>query len=398
VSKPVLLARHHNLGVVSVEAGDSGDVMVVWGDSRPGVLRQYVQRRSPGGVWAEPYRFVVDGDGGGECTSVAVDRRGTATLVYNDAAGFYSSRLMAIRQSRSGTWSGPELLAEGTHLHDCLSDVDADGRVAVAWADNRPDDVSSATVVQATSWNGRSWAPVTDLSAVDGFNTPALVSVDTSGTTTVVWGEYGLHSVSTAHRPRGGGWSRVEMVPAPAGTPMFMDAAADDAGDVAVAWSTHNDAWLVRRHAGSTAWSAPALVSDSRFAAAFPQVALDGQGRATMVWEFGPRRPHGYKVMQTSRLPFAAPRVDAARIDHAGTRLVLRLSEDARVTLSWRRTGSDDVVATRKLWLDAGRSTVPLRERMGGQTLAPGRHVLEVDARNVMGVAALERLVLRIAG
>ena len=66
------------VGPVSVSAGDAGDVVVVWGDySTPHVLRHYVRRRSPAGVWTKAVALPVDADTPSFCSTAAIDGDGT---------------------------------------------------------------------------------------------------------------------------------------------------------------------------------------------------------------------------------------------------------------------------------------------------------------------------------
>jgi hypothetical protein len=186
--------------------------------------------------------------------------------------------------------------------------VDAAGDAVALWTDDDIPAIQSATLPF-----GGTWSAVQTISAA-GASSPQL-AVDPAGKVIAVWIRFdpvsGVSRAEASTLQIGGQWT----------TPVFLSAVGENAFDPAVAidrcgnaiaaWSRYNGSADVvqvsQLLAGATSWSTPVDLSDGLNNAVFAQLAFDGAGDASVVWEaFIPNA-----VIQARSYPFGAQFVAA---------------------------------------------------------------------------------------
>jgi PKD domain len=173
--------------------------------------------------------------------------------------------------------------------------VDARGDSVAVW--QRPDGGGNNVVQAAVRPPGGGWQTTpTNLASCFFFATNPEVAVDLAGDAIAVWmcaTNVGAHIfVDAATRPAGGTWSQPVQLSdsstATGGDAKDPQVALDSDGDATVVWlqgSGGADVFIqaAQRPAGGT-WTAPVGLTATDGSVQTPQVAMDPQGDATAVW------------------------------------------------------------------------------------------------------------------
>jgi hypothetical protein len=285
-----------------------------------------------------------------ESPSVSVDSAGNATAMWRRYRGGKLIYESAVRQV-GGPWSAPSRFFGG--LEDAYGlqiAVDPLGNETAIWGRHvgRSWVVQSATRSVAGSWS----APVA-LSASGAFD--ALVAAGPEGNVTAVWlleREEGWRSVvQSATRSAGGNWSAPVSLSPPRMAARSPQIALDPQGGATVVWEEeYSGAIESSTRSPGGIWSAPVTLSANRVRAAWPQVAVDSQGNATAVWAgavFSGGRPQSHRI-QTATRPAGGSWSAPASISKPGHRHVqdpqIAVSPQGEATAIWQRSNGDYLV------------------------------------------------------
>lgn len=204
-------------------------------------------------------------------------------------AGCLAAGLVASPASAASGWSRPVNVSEVVRIGEesPLLRVDSAGNATAVWQRYRNGKLIYESAVGGA---GRRWSTSSTLFAgLEGAH-GLQIAVDPLGNETAVWGRRAGRSwvVQSATRSVDGVWSTpVTLSAAGAGSALV---AAGPEGNVTAVWLLEREeGWrsvvqsATRSADGS--WSAPVALSPPRKAARSPQIALDPQGGATVVWE-----------------------------------------------------------------------------------------------------------------
>lgn len=248
---------------------------------------------------------------GGSMQDVAVDAQDNATAIWVDWAEHEGEPeiLEAATRAAGGGWSAPVQLSQaGEQPLSPKVVVNPDGDAAVIWVGYG--NGSKEVVYAATRPAGGAWSQPVALSDVNGYSAEPDIAIDPQGNATAVWttgpqNQYGF--VQTATHPAGGAWSQ----PAPLSDETAAAAAphivADSEGDLTAIWDLGGEEGIIQsktRPAGG-AWSSQAVdVSGEDGLSSNPQIAVDGQGNVTAVWQQKdvPGGSGFHYLVQTARL------------------------------------------------------------------------------------------------
>ena len=425
-----------------VVVDSSGSTTVVW--RRQNELdfdRLVIQAstRPAGGTWSVPTNVSAAG-GSANTPRIDLDPAGNITAVWDWWNGSNYIVQAAFRPA-GGTWSASsDLTAPGQSARDAAVAVDAAGNATAVWYRSN----GSHNVIQAaTRPVGGAWSAPTSLSAPGQDARDPRIVVDPHGNATSIWRRNdGTHSiVQAARRPAGGVWSAATDLSAPGQDSFAPELAVDDAGNAIAVWARDDGAQSIIQARGldavgptvsSLAIPATAVAETP---VAFSIGAADTWSTVTSTtWDFGDGGTasgasvtHTYAsagtrtvtvtladavgntTQRTGVVAVAPPAVVAPEITglklkpkhleingpkrKTRTTLVVRLSEDARVTVTVKRKGATGKQARQKVvlrkGLDAGRSKLRLTskqlKRKLGTRFEPGRYKLTVKASNTAG-------------
>jgi hypothetical protein len=300
--------------------------------------------------WSHPTNVSGVVSIGEEAPLLNVDSAGNATVVWQRYRGGKLGYESAARQA-GGPWSTPARFFGG--LEDAYGlriAVDALGNETAVWERH----LGRSWVVQsATRSGGGSWSVPVTLSAAGADS--ALVAVGPEGNVTAVWllvREEGWRSVvQSATRSPEGIWSAPVSLSAPRKAARSPQIALDPQGGATVVWEEDFTGAIessTRSSAGT--WSAPVSISARGVGGAWPQVAVDSQGNATAVWAGAINsgsRGREYRIQTASRPPggsWSAP----VSISKPGHRHVqdpqIAVDPQGEATAIWQRSNGSYLV------------------------------------------------------
>ena len=290
-----------SVGRLRIAVDGQGDAMAVWQSEDgkvEGGVSSYEARtafRPADGVWQAPETLSPYGQSA-EDADVVFDARGDAFAVWEAYSssvpeGDAHFSIQAAFRPVGSAWQAPVDLspveAPGGE-HPWLA-VDAQGDAMVSW--NR----GAGPVQEAFRPAGGAWQAPVDLTQGSAEGDFAQVAFDKQGDALAMWQGDGLQS---AFMPAGGTW----QPPSTVGSELVAgsDFAVDGRGDAVAVW----DSWTERvpvasRCAGGVQagwggeWQAPVDLSEEdpseswRWEPYEPQVAIDEQGDAVVVWSRG---------------------------------------------------------------------------------------------------------------
>jgi hypothetical protein len=237
------------------------------------------------------------------------------------------------------TWLVPtNLSAAGQNASAPRIAVDQQGDAVAVWErSNGSNDVVQASVRPV---GAGAWQPAVDLSAAGANTQYATVGSDARGDAVAVWQSYDgtEYTVWAAIRPVATGtWQTPVQLSALGVFTMTPQVAVDPQGDAIVVWTYYDDidhhffVQADRRLAGG-GWEAPVQLSAFGQHAQNPQVAFDAQGDAVVVWD---RYDGSHRIVQASRLKAGGPvwevpiNLSAAGEDATGEQVALDSQGDA---------------------------------------------------------------------
>jgi hypothetical protein len=322
---------------------------------------------------------------GEESPVVSVESAGNVTAVWQRYRGGKLTYESAVRQA-GGPWSAPSRFSGD--LEDAYGlqiAVDPLGNVTAIWVRR----VGRSWVVQsATRSVGGSWSMPVTLSPA-GAGSP-LVAAGPDGNVTAVWileREEGRRSViQGATQSAGGIWSAPVTLSPPRKAARSPQIALDPQGGATVVWDQVFSGVIESstRSSGGI-WSAPVTLSGNGAWTDWPQVAVDSQGNATAVW--ASRASNGRRIqsrgIQAATRPAGGTWSAPVSISKTGRRIVqdpqIVVSPQGEATAIWQRSNGIDLVvqgATRPAGGGWSRPVdITTGHRRGGQNLQ-----LEVDS------------------
>lgn len=297
--------------------------------------------------WSRPVNVTGAMSFGEESPLLSVDSAGNATAVWQRHHGGKLIYQSAVRQA-GGPWSTPSRffgdLEEGFGLQVAVDPLGNETaifgrRAARSWV------VQSAARSVGGIWS----APVT-LSAAGAGS--ALVAAGPEGNVTAVWlleREEGWRSVvQSATRSPGGIWSAPVNLSSPRRAARSPQIAIDPQGGATVVWEAeYSDAIESSTRSSEGIWSAPITLSANGMGGAWPQVAVDSQGNATAVWAGWASTGHRIQI-QTATRPAGGTWSAPVSISKTGHRHVqdpqIAVGPGGEATVIWQRSNGSYLV------------------------------------------------------
>ena len=285
---------------IQVATDAAGNAMVVYRRQGGGGAPAYAHRYEVGGSWTLATN--LDDDFVGDLPQLAMDPDGNVMAVWQRVA--FSPVLAARRYDvMSATWGDLELIDPSVSAlpRTARAAADTQGNVFVVW---QP---FGDQFIFAKRWDAgsQSWGPTQTINDDSWFSAGFPdVAADASGNAIAVWHQRATSDEDPAHVFASrwdagmGSWSVFEQIDdaeRPTETP---DVAMDSNGDALVVWIAHDpatnglDVGGTRYDVESGMWEPPVAVEDTPGDVyvgpveldAGPQVAIDDRGRGLAVW------------------------------------------------------------------------------------------------------------------
>jgi hypothetical protein len=226
--------------------------------------------------------------------------------------------------------------------------------------------IAASSAVAAPAW----LAPI-GLSAEAQIAREPRVAVDAQGDALAVWerGEGEGSSVQATFRPAGGAWQAPVSLSSSSESQWEPQVAFDGQGDAFAVWEAYNGAHsnvqTAFKPAGG-AWQAPVeLSSDEAPGAVHPQLAVDAQGDAIVIWDRA--LPYG-GVVQTAYRPAGGSWQTPVSISELGVDPQIALNAQGDAVAVWAHDNGSNYVIQSALKPAGGTWQAPVDLSEAGET------------------------------
>jgi hypothetical protein len=281
-----LSATGQDAGQPDVAVDAQGDTLSVW-------VRADVVEASSGSA-AGPWQAPVTISNNTETPSVpqvALDSHGDAVATWLSFNGTEYNIQVATRSGVNGTWTPPkELKNVGMSAMEPGGPdvaIDAQGDAVVIWP--REEKYVEASARSA----GGSFQPPEELSNTAAAQHAAKVAIDSAGRATAVWEEFGVKTViDAASKALGSKWEPGQTLSDGAENANEPRVAVNARGDAVALWeqpSGGNEVLEAATNPASTGkWGTPVAVTNGAVVVepAGQELAIDAQGDAVVVWSW----------------------------------------------------------------------------------------------------------------
>ena len=354
--------------------GGGGTTTVVWSARSGSEFRVYARRIAANGVRAATMQLSASG-ADALAPQVALAPDGTATVVWTrwDGTNF---RVQERRISAAGTPAEATrtLSGSGQNALDPQVDVAGSGEATVVW--KRFDGYHYLIQERRVAPDGTAETATQRLSESGQDAVEPHLDVAGDGNATVVWTRFdGTSMIVQERRVRADGTLAAILTLSAAGRNAIQpQVALGPKGEATVAWNRFDGtSWVIQRQRLSAAGAlegSVANLSESGRSAAEPQLAIDGGGKATAVWE---RYDGANFVVQARQLsPTGAALTAPVQLSAGGRDAAdpqLGIAPDRRVTVLWSR-------------FDGGNWIVQRREISAAGTLGSTTESLSASGRS----------------
>jgi predicted enzyme related to lactoylglutathione lyase len=228
---------------------------------------------------------------------VSVDSNGNAFAVWMQQDGNNINSIYANRyDSGSATWGDVWLINAGNNNAGVPQvAADSNGNAFVVW--EQLDGTSLNIYANRYDSGSATWEGAEIIDAGDNGAAIPQVAVDSNGNAFVVWAQYdGAYDNIYANRYDSGSatWEGAEIIDAGDNGAAIPQVAVDSNGTAFVVWAQYvpsagnwDNIYANRYDTGSATWEGAEIIDASDNAAGAPQVAVDSNGNAFAVWEHG---------------------------------------------------------------------------------------------------------------
>lgn len=272
-----------------VAVNAAGEAIVTWGQFNGRRFIVQVASRAAGGAFTSPVPVSgpleqLAGGVRSVLPKASIDAAGNAIVVWERVRG-EGGIIEAALRARGGRFAPPVKLSRGAESFAPALATNARGETVVAWYARASDGANLAVLASIRSPGGAFGEPA-DLSGPEAVIYGPSVSIGDAGDALVAWSTVDPDVVDAAVRAPGGPF--VPFGISPRGQNGFdPTVAVNAAGAMAAVWTTGKGLDGV---AGALRPTAGGAFAVGGLATGFPgpDVAIDGSGRAIVVWSRGP--------------------------------------------------------------------------------------------------------------
>ncbi len=274
---------------VAIDA--SGNAIAVWHQQYDFSNSIWANRYVVGIGWGTAELIETNESDDAECPQVVVDDSGNAFVIWHQWASETQISIWYNRYTVGTGWGTAEPLeTEGSEVAASPQiAIDSSGAVTAVWSqyDGTRTNIWSNRYVADTGWGEAQLLETGEWSAYD-----PQVAVDGSGNGIAVWSQHDGIRVNlwTNRYVVGTGWGIAELLETDnAGNAANLKVAVDGSGNAIAVWQQFDgllDSIYSNRYVFGTGWgTAELLETGDAGDAAYPQVAIDGSGNAMTVWQ-----------------------------------------------------------------------------------------------------------------
>jgi hypothetical protein len=317
---------------VGVEA--DGDAVVVWSDGPADEYRVRARTVSAAGALGSIQSISAPGDfAPGRPLLIVMDADGDALIVWVG-----DGKLRARARSKTGVLGPIQTLSAASHNAGALqAAMDADGDAVVTWI--RFDGADYRVQARARSKTGVLGPLLTLAPASPGTSLDPQVAIDADGDALIVWlGSDGTHDrVRARARSKAGVVGPVETLSEAGGDAGQPQVAMDADGDAMVVWWRASGADLeiqARKRPKAGGLGAVVTLSDDGFA---PQVAVDRDGDAVFAWYRHDGSDNRVQARSRSKAGVLRPVETLSAAGQSGVDPQLAINADGDAVVTWRQ-------------------------------------------------------------
>lgn len=326
----------------AVAVAPGGDAVAVWAQDDSGTDNIWANRFSAAAGWSGA--VLIENTGGGNAFSpvVAVDDSGNAVAAWRQWDG-----------TRSNIRAGVYLAGSGWQTDEALETSDGDAVAVSVGMDGSGNAMVVWTQYDGTRWNvwanryvsGQGWSGPTEIDGTGNDAQVPALAINASGEAAVIWRQAGgsLQNVAANRFVPGTGWSGAQLLETDdVNSAVNPEVAIDAGGIITTVWAQDDGAGgnlRANRYEPGTGWSGAVSVGSTGGTAQNPEVAMDANGRAWVVWE---QSGAGDWDIWTNRYDAGWQTAELLEINNAGAAREPRLvaSPDGYVTAVWRQWDS----------------------------------------------------------
>ncbi|HEY3421455.1 MAG TPA: NosD domain-containing protein [Methanomassiliicoccales archaeon] len=229
-------------------------------------------------------KLLETGSGDASTPQVAVGTDGNAMVVWQQYDGTYYN-IYASSYS-SGAWGTVTLIETISGSADSPQiAMDNNGNAVAVW---RQYDGAYYSIY-ANTYAAGAWGTAQLLETATGDAKTPQVAMDNNGNAVAVWGQYdGAYYSTYANRYTAGAWGAAKLIETAKGDAQIPQVAMDNNGNAIVVWVQLDNVWRLSiyasKYTNAIGWGTTQLLETSNVDAGSPQVAMDNNGNAIVVW------------------------------------------------------------------------------------------------------------------
>ncbi len=249
----------------------NGNAIAVW-TQYDGAYYSIYANRYTAGAWGTA-KLLETATGIAQTPQIAMDSNGNAMVVWVQLDSVWRLSIYASKYTNAVGWGAVKLLE--------TSNVDASNpQVAMDNKGNATAVWEQAGSIYANRFSAGAWGTAKLMGTSSGWATSPQVAMDNNGNAIVIWTQSGS---IYANRYTAGAWGTATLLNASAGWGLSQQVAMDNNGNAMAVWAQGGSIYAARYTGG--AWGKAQLIETGAGNAFVPQVALDGSGNAFAVWQ-----------------------------------------------------------------------------------------------------------------
>jgi hypothetical protein len=285
-------------GDIQIAADPNGDAMAVWSvyDWSWNHTSVRACRYTPGTGWGATTNLSTESVRAAYGPNVAVDASGNAFVLYSQDIGTSNSQgVQAVRYTVGTGWGTPVRIEDSTAAvtrsgSGAQIKFDSQGNALAVWYQYSLPGIYSNRYVAGTGWGTHQ--AIADTGSTTYDESPAL-AIDKNGNAIAVWNQYGGKLYANRY-VAGTGWGITGVIEANM-TDYSEHLAFDQNGDAIAVWGNYAcNSYNIQysRYAAGTGWTyparcyeaAPSFINKTLDNTSDPQLVIDNNGNATVVW------------------------------------------------------------------------------------------------------------------
>ena len=268
-----------------VAMDNKGNAIAVW-EQFDGAYFSVYSDRYTAGAWGKA-KLIETATGDALDSQITMDSNGNAVAVWKQTDGahfsIYSARYTA------GAWGTPKMIDTGVgDSYNPQIAMDDHGNAVAVWMHfGLPTDNN----IYVNRYSAGAWGTPKAIKTGTGTAYEPQIAMDGNGNAVAVWQQFdGTHFRIYSNRYSAGAWGKARLIETGAGKSSDPQIAMDSKGNAEVVWeqtdgSGQNCIFANRCSAG--AWGTANVIETVNGDASIPQVAMNDNGKAVVVWRQG---------------------------------------------------------------------------------------------------------------